>query len=287
MNFDIIKHSTLDDIYKNSIARILEEGESVTARGLSFQECRFQHLILTNPRARIIENPERKLSKRFAMAEFIWIMSGKCNLAQIEFYNKRMREFSDDGFTLSGAYGPRLRHWRLQRGDIDQLSNCLQRLKNDIYTRQASIVILDPALDFVQKSKDVPCNNYLQFMFRENKLDLAVYVRSNDLFLGFPYDIFEWTMLQEIFACALNVELGEYHHIVGSLHIYNQDIEKANKILLCEVNPIPMTHMPHDTNLSIIDDLAKFEEEYRLNNNLSILKNEWWTEKARWIEKRK
>jgi thymidylate synthase len=284
MDFEPIVSNSLDDIYQKVASKILFSGEDVIARGLSFKECRFQHLVLTNPRNRIISNDARKFSYKFAMAEFIWIMSGQCNLEMIGTYNKRIREFSDDGCTLHGAYGPRLRHWSLQHGDVDQLENCFQRLRKDLYTRQASIVILDPAIDFTTPTKDVPCNNYLQFLYRENKLDLVVYVRSNDLYLGFPYDIFEWTMLQEIFAKALNVELGQYHHLVGSLHIYTQDFEKFNKIIHTQVSPQEMPPMPDSTNLSIIDELAHYEEALRTNQpRLPDLRSTWWLEKAMWL----
>jgi len=285
MDYSVIERDSIDSMYKAIIDRILRSGEEVTARGLSFKECRFQHLIITNPRARLITNQARKLSKKFAMGEFIWIMSGKCNVEQIAFYNKRMADFSDDGFELHGAYGPRLRHWRLQNGDVDQLTNCLERLKNDIYTRQASIVILDPAIDFTVKTKDIPCNNYLQFIYREGKLDLMTYVRSNDTLLGFPYDVFEWTMLQEIFANALGVELGNYHHIIGSLHIYSRDIPKMNEILNSNHQRYSMAPMPKNTNLNIINDLAKAEEQYRDDNVTPVLKEAYWSDVANWLVK--
>jgi thymidylate synthase len=288
MNYNILSSSNMDDLYKLAINRIIYDGEYVTARGLNFKECRFQHLILSNPRARIINNSERKFSKRFAIAEFIWMMTGKCDLSQISFYNKRMAEFSDNGIDLHGAYGPRLRHWSLQHGDVDQLTNCLQRLQNDIYTRQASIAILDPAIDFTVKTKDVPCNNYIQFLYRNNKLDMMVYVRSNDLLLGFPYDIFEWTLLQEIYASSLHVDLGEYHHIVGSLHIYKQNMDKMNSILQCPTENSGMDKMPEDTDLGIFDILEKFEKEYRNNpdrNLVSYPTNTYWNRLANWLVK--
>jgi len=278
--------NNIDDLYKRAFSKILSEGIQVKARGLDFKEIRFQHLILTNPRARIIQNPERKFNKRFAMGEFIWTMSGKCSLNQIEFYNKRMRDFSDDGVSLHGAYGPRLRHWSLQHGDVDQLENCLQRLRDDIYTRQASIVILDPAIDFIVKTKDIPCNNYLQFLYREGKLDLLVYIRSNDLFLGFPYDVHSWCMLQEIFASILNIELGQYHHMVGSLHAYNQDINKLTKILSTPIVHIPMEPMPKVDDLSIINQLSDIEEKYRLTGILDTSNiNSYWQNYLNFLKK--
>ena len=259
---DIIA-DTLDELYCKAIDEVLYFGSFQTARGLTFKECIFQHLMLTNPRARILQNPLRNFRKRFMVAEFIWMMSGKCNLDQIEFYNKKMRDFSDDGISLHGAYGPRLRHWSLQHGDVDQLETCLQRLKDDIYTRQAVVVIIDPAIDFTVKTKDIPCNNYLQFLYRDNRLHLMCYVRSNDLLLGFPYDIWHWTMLQEMYASILNVELGNYHHMVGSLHIYDNNIDMMTDLANVKVNHFPMARMPKLNDLSIIDDLSRIEKRYR------------------------
>jgi len=286
MYYDTIISSNIDDLYKQSIQKVIDTGEKVTARGLDFIESRFQHLILTNPRARIVANTARKLSKKFLAAEFIWIMSGSPWLDQIEFYNKRMREFSDDGISLHGAYGPRLRHWSLQHGDVDQLENCLKRLKDDIFTRQAVIIIIDPAVDFTVKTRDVPCNNYLQFLYRDKKLHLMCYVRSNDLFLGFPYDASHWTMLQEMYASALGVEVGEYHHIVGSLHIYENNIEKMKSIATQFVTNTNMPKMPKLESLSsIINELKKVEENYRKTGEFCFDHlDKYWQDFLSWLK---
>jgi thymidylate synthase len=71
----------------------------------------------------------------------------------------------------------------------------------------------------------------MQFFVRERKLDAVVYMRSNDIYLGLPYDVFVFTMLQELFALELGLELGRYHHMVGSLHLYEADIVKARNVL--------------------------------------------------------
>lgn len=287
-----IAANTIDSLYAQITRDILWNGESVTTRGLNFKERRFQSYKLINPRARLIQNPARKLSKRFAMAEFVWIMAGKCDLNQISFYNKRMRDFSDNGVDLNGAYGPRLRHWQSPGGDFDQIKGVIERLKKDIYTRQAVIVILDPKKDFSSPTKDVPCNNYLQFLYRDGALHLMCYVRSNDLFLGFPYDVFDWTMFQEVIANELNVELGSYYHIVGSMHIYDNDITKMREILdnytTMDVS-VPMTPMPKETSIQIFEDLNKYEVSYR-EGNVEYCANElilpdWWKEKAEWLIK--
>jgi len=262
--------NNIDDLYKNAISKVLDNGESITARGLKFKELTFQHLVLTNPRARIVTNQRRKLNLRFMAAEFIWIMSGSPWLDMISFYNQNYAQFSDDGISLHGAYGPRLRHWNIYHGDVDQLDNCLQRLKNDIYTRQAVMVILDPSIDFTEKTKDVPCNNYLQFLYRGDKLHLMCYVRSNDLNWGFPYDVYHWTMLQEMYASILGVEVGDYHHIVGSLHIYDKDISTLREVSECPTTSLEDEKMPLLDDFGLIDTLELIEASYRKTGKLDL-----------------
>lgn len=272
--------NNIDDLYASAINEVITRGTQVTARGLTFKEVLFQHLVLTNPRARVVQNPARKLSQRFMIGEFIWIMSGRNDLEMISHYSKNYSQFSDDGIILHGAYGPRLRSW--QKG-VDQLKSCLERLKNDSGTRQAVIIILDPSIDFTVKTKDVPCNDLLQFFIRDNKLHCSCYVRSNDLHWGLPYDIFYWTMLQELYASILDVELGEYHHFIGSMHIYDKDYEKMDKILdkAKSFVHVSMAKMPKEKNLFILNILSFIEEEIRTKNNKesllsSILVSSYW-----------
>ena len=77
----------------------------------------------------------------------------------------------------------------------------------------------------------MPCTCALQFLVRKGKLDLIVYMRSNDVIKGLTHDIFCFTMLQEIAARRLSVELGTYRHCVGSLHLYLSDGEIAQSFL--------------------------------------------------------
>jgi thymidylate synthase len=71
----------------------------------------------------------------------------------------------------------------------------------------------------------------MQFFIRDNRLHGLAYMRSNDAILGLPYDIFLFTMLQETMAATLVVELGEYHHYAGSLHLYSHHHTMAKEIV--------------------------------------------------------
>ena len=160
------------------------------------------------------------------LAEFVWMFSGSYDVHFLTKYNKKMAQFSDDGITFHGAYGRRLLDWY----GHNQIQLAYDKLKGDKDTRQAVLLIFDPAKDY-RKTKDVPCNNYLKFTIRENKLDLTVYIRSQDMILGMPYDIYHWTMFQRLMADFLNLDLGTYYHIMDSAHIYDHDFELSKKIV--------------------------------------------------------
>jgi len=277
---------SIDLLYRDLAYEILHNGEDVTARGLKFKEIRFIHAILNDPLNRIVTNPSRQISKKFAMAEFIWMMNGQDDLEMISYYNRRMKNFSDDDKILHGAYGPRLRNWPIEGETfgLDQIGDCLGRLQRDIYTRQAVIVILNPGRDFTVRTKDIPCNDLLQFMYREHRLDLACYVRSNDLLWGVPYDIFHWTMLQELFAKILKVPVGRYHHFVGSMHIYEKDYGKFGEIIRNTPMTKGMPEMPPHDDLSILKKLAQAEKSHRCGLKTKVSLPDYWKNLLSWLE---
>jgi thymidylate synthase len=82
--------------------------------------------------------------------------------------------------------------------------------------------------------KDVACAITLQFLIRDDAVHAVVYMRSNDVILGLPYDVFLFTMLQEIISTQLGLKLGQYHHFCGSLHLYDRHIDLAERILATE-----------------------------------------------------
>lgn len=121
-----------------------------------------------------------------------------------------------------GAYGPRV------AGDI---GNLVQLLQADPDSRQAVLTIFDSDRDLGRIDQlDLPCTVAIQFLRREGTLDMLVTMRSNDAWLGLPYDLGQFTMLQAAIAQALGVESGTYTHVAGSMHLYERDLEKARLI---------------------------------------------------------
>lgn len=133
---------------------------------------------------------------------------------------------SEDGLTVHGGYGPRIFG---QRGH-DQLENAIRLLRESPATRRAFIQIFN-AEDNAKRHKEVPCTTGLQFLLREGKLHLVANMRSNDAYFGLPHDVFCFTMLQEMVARILGVELGRYWHSAASMHLYDKDRAAARRYL--------------------------------------------------------
>ena len=198
----------------------------------------------------ITYNPARKFSLTFGLGEWLWYMSGSDRVNPMLYYNKNYLDYSDDGCTLNGAYGKRI--FGCVESNTNQFNNVLAKLRDDPDSRQA-VIALYTAQDSGIQSKDIPCTCSLQFLIRNNRLNLLVYMRSNDLIWGMPYDIFSFTLIQEYLANLLNIEIGWYEHVVGSMHIYSYHYNLARDILAC--NTFPKFSMP-SLNLN---DLADFK----------------------------
>lgn len=214
-----------NELFVAACAAVLAHGKPVAPRGMSTVEVLGAHLCLTDPRRRFVDLPPvRLLNPAFAVAEAAWILSGS-DEAWIYQYNQRLADYADDG-RLMGAYGPRLRCWR---GVVDQLDQVRDLLAREPESRRAAVMLFDPAKDFAGH-KDVPCTLGYRFFLRDGQLHMHTTMRSQDLWLGFCYDIFTATVLQELLAGWLGAQVGAYHHHVDSLHLYEQNLEAAARL---------------------------------------------------------
>jgi thymidylate synthase len=133
----------------------------------------------------------------------------------------QLYSFTDRGI-FDGGYGIRA---------FGQLGRVADLLTKDPDSRQAVVTIHNGNIDLLRETKDVPCTLSLQFMVRGGELCLRVTMRSNDVWLGLPYDVVQFTVLQLAMASALGIPVGWYHHSVGSLHLYERDRGKVEMAL--------------------------------------------------------
>lgn len=158
---------------------------------------------------------KRKFNPFFALAEASWVLAGRRDVHALETFISDMSKYSDDGVTLHGAYGFRLRK-KYQR---DQLERAVDLLRVDTASRRAVVTLWDID-DLGSTSKDVPCNVIFFVKVRSGKVDLTVCNRSNDLYLGVPYDVFTFSVIQRYLAGKLGLPVGSQTHFTDSLHVY-------------------------------------------------------------------
>ena len=111
--------------------------------------------------------------------------------------------------------------WQWMREN--QLEYVIKKLKKHKETRHAAISIYD-CKEHDQYKKDTPCTYAVQFTILNDKLNMSVYMRSNDLWYGFCNDQYCFSMLQKYVAERLNMEIGWYYHHAHNMHIYNDKL---------------------------------------------------------------
>lgn len=213
----------------DSFKVVLDEGETVVVRGYESRELRNRVTTLAQPRERCLFLPGRHNDIFAQVAETIWVLAGQQNLPWLASYLPRAPDFSDDGgATWRGAYGPRLRSWR---GGVDQIDEWRRLLLEDRSSRRAVGILFDPSRDFVE-SRDIPCNNWLSWLVRDDQLHMNIGVRSNDAMWGFSgVNAFEWSVLQEMLAFWVGASVGEATFFATSYHIYDRHYRRAEQIV--------------------------------------------------------
>jgi thymidylate synthase len=199
------------------------------------------------------------MESAFGIGELCWHLSGSNDVSSVAFYAPRWKRFSDDGVTIAGScYGRRGRSGT----EPNQWERLIDLLRADPSSRRAVLNFQpSPSEGLMPNAVDVACATVLQFFIRSNAVDAVVYMRSNDVIWGLPYDVFFFTMLQEILAETLGLELGTYHHIAGSFHLYSYHFELAQNIL--SYNNLTAFEMPRMTSISSISDFVHAEQMMR------------------------
>lgn len=227
-----IRGKDIDEVWEqwfHTITRSDEIAKKDSRDGAVVGEVLNAVTIIDDPTRCILKSKIRNLPMRYMVGELLWYLSGNNELDAIRMYTSAWDRMSDDGQTVNSNYGYRMKYAvDEQTGEtFDQLKMIENMLKESPESRQAVIHIKGPRNLFENPSKDVNCTVCLQFFVRGGKLYMTTYMRSNDLWMGFPNDVFQFTAIQVYLAMRLGYQLGSYTHIAGSLHLYERDAKKA------------------------------------------------------------
>jgi thymidylate synthase len=200
--------------YLEAIEQVIDHGLGVSPRSAPTMEVRNAVIIIDDPLLGVPVGVGREMNLKIGAAESVQLAGGFSSLTQLDLAsNGRFSQYANNG-KLLGAYGPRIRV---------PLRNITHLLIKDRDTRQAHVSIFKNG----DVGNDVPCTISIGFLIRDSELEMDVHMRSNDVWLGLPYDLWQFTRLQIAMAYVTGTMPGTYTHYVDSLHMYESDMDKA------------------------------------------------------------
>lgn len=214
----IVKLPDLRNGYVKLVSWLLETGDRIESRGGTTIERTAVTVVLDDPREVTLPiGVNRGVNVKLAAVEALQLLSGN---GDPELLRRASPQYSDvlinPANLTYGSYGIRTRY---------QVEHVWRELYNHPESRRAVLSIWRE--EDLTHDGDRPCTLAIQFLIRRNALEAHVHMRSNDVWLGTPYDVFMFTQLQLSLAAALNVNVGRYVHHVGSLHIYERNFDAA------------------------------------------------------------
>lgn len=216
-----LNFSTGQRAYPRVVEHVLKNGTARAPRGELTIDAGFTVIELESPVNALAVGTGREVSKNVAAAEAVQLIGGFSWPDLLTRAAPNTIEYMDNG-GFHGAYGSRIRY---------QGANAASRLREDADTRRAVITLWDPWLDNQPGKHDYPCTVALQFEFDgADRLCMNVVMRSNDAWLGLPYDLFQFAQLQLSLARSLERPPGWYRHTALSMHLYERDRPAAERL---------------------------------------------------------
>ena len=213
-----------DEAYKYFFREILKNGVAFDDTQALFNV----GFYMENPLQNSIHNKgsivPRNWNPEYAQAEWQWYLSGDSNIEKLgEIYGKIppiWKRMADRYGYVNSNYG-----WQWER--TSQLDIVIDMLRLNPQTRRAAISIYD-AKEISDYATDTPCTYAVQFTILNNRLNMCVTMRSNDLWYGFCNDQYCFSKLQQLVAERLKIEIGTYYHFAHNLHLYNKQIPQPH-----------------------------------------------------------
>jgi len=181
----------------------------------------------------------KKLHLRSIIHELLWFLKGDTNIAYLKENGVRIwDEWADENGDLGPVYGYQWRSWPAPNGEsIDQISRLVKGIKNNPNSRRHIVSAWNPA--FVDEMALPPCHCLFQFYVADGKLSCQLYQRSADVFLGVPFNIASYALLTMMIAQVCDLDLGDFVHSFGDVHIYSNHFEQVKEQLTRDPRPLP------------------------------------------------
>ena len=218
----MIKFKNADEAFSFYYGTIPYEGQKFDNTMAMFN----QGFTILNPTDRMITSEAREFNVEYAEAEWQWYLSGEPTIDTLgSIYGKIPKiwqKMADENGKVNSNYGAQ---W--ERGW--QLDKVVAMLKENPNTRQAAVSIYD-GKEISSYKYDTPCTYAVQFTVLNNKLNMCVTMRSNDLWFGFCIDQYCFSKLQELVSERTGYEVGTYYHFAHNLHLYNDQLPEINTL---------------------------------------------------------
>jgi thymidylate synthase len=243
---DFLKH-----VYENGVKKTDRTGTgtvSVFGGQLRFDLSKSFPLITT-----------KKVHFKSIVYELLWFLKGDTNIKYLVDNNVKIWDaWADENGDLGPVYGKQWRSWEGADGRVtDQIQKALNLIKNNPDSRR--ILVNAWNVGELDKMALTPCHCLFQFYVADGKLSCQLYQRSADLFLGVPFNIASYALLNLMMARECGLEPGEFVHTFGDAHIYSNHFEQVKEQLSRESRPYPSIKLNTDKK-SIFDfDYNDFE----------------------------
>jgi thymidylate synthase len=199
----------------------------------------------------------KKVHLKSIIHELLWFLKGETNIAYLKENGVRIwDEWADEQGELGPVYGKQWRSWEGKDGRvIDQITDVIDQIKKTPDSRRLIVNAWNVA-DLPHMAL-MPCHTVFQFYVANNKLSCQLYQRSADVFLGVPFNIASYALLTMMIAQVCDLEVGEFIHTFGDVHIYNNHLDQVQ--LQVSRQPFPLPTMKLNTEIKNIFQF-KFED---------------------------
>lgn len=215
----------------------------------------------------------KKVHLKSIIYELLWLISGDTNIKYLHDHKVSIwDEWADANGDLGPVYGAQWRNWNNE--GIDQIQDVIDSIKSNPDSRRHIVTAWNPSVlpdehekDFSKNVADgkaalPPCHAFFQFYVADGKLSCQLYQRSADVFLGVPFNIASYSLLTMMMAQVCGLELGDFVHTFGDVHIYNNHVEQVKLQLTREPRPLPTMRLNPD-----VKSLFDFKyEDFTLEN---------------------